>query len=581
MLIKIKYIFNNHWRLILVISMSIIFFIGTSSYNFSTQSKDFVKWSSPDETANYTFTKLYAQTGNLTISEKYNPMVNYIIHPRSILAQANLLKPMSFLGIILIYGKLASLTSYQIIPYLTPLFGALGIIFFYFLIKELFGNNNGLISALLLAVFPPYIYYSSRSMFHNVLFVVLLIIGLYFAFLMNRKQEQIITPEKKFSRVFNGRFLTNFFYPAMSGLFFGLTIITRTSELLWLLPALFVLWFFNIKKTGIIKLLVLLSFLGLALLPVAYWNQVLFGAPLNTGYPEMNTSITKLTESGSQLIKTTISKAGEMTAIKTIITKIKNIIFYFGFDTHKSIKMFYYYFFKMFSWLFWSAVLGFLIFLFSYKDIKKKHLAFLSAYLVASIILLFYYGSWEFHDNPDPKQTTIGNSYTRYWLPIYLGAMPFASLFLIKITKLLKNKFLINGARIGVIAVIYFISLQFVLFGSAEGLIFTAQNQNDSRIEQDKILSLTENNSVIITRYHDKLFFPERMVIMGLFDDDNMNLEYAKLAELIPVYYYNFTLPEKAINYLNNSRLAVVDLKITKINTITRDFSLYSLSGVK
>ncbi|KKR21809.1 MAG: hypothetical protein UT48_C0003G0017 [Parcubacteria group bacterium GW2011_GWE2_39_37] len=574
MLTTIKNFLKLHWRLLLIISAAIVFFIGTSSYNYQTQQNGFIKWSSPDETANYTFTKLYAQSGNLTINEKYNSLANNIIHPRSFLAQGDLLKPMSFLGLILVYGKIAALTSYKVIPYLTPFFGALGIIFFYFLIKQLFGKNNGLISALLLAVFPPFVYYSSRSMFHNVLFVVLLIIGLYFAVLMN-KDEGPSTNEQAKNNKANCR--NKFIYPALSGLFIGLAIITRTSEMLWLLPLLTILWLFNIKRTGIVKLIILICFLALSILPVIYWNQILYNAPLNTGYPEMNSSIEKLTESSSQLIKTTVSKTSELDAIKALATKIKNTIFYFGLDAYKSFKMFYYYFFHMFAWLFWSAVLGFLLFLFSYKEIKKRHLAFLAAYLVTSTVLLFYYGSWEFHDNPDPKQTTIGNSYTRYWLPIYLGAMPFASLFILKISQLLKNKFLIIGTRIAFLIVIYFISIQFVLFGSAEGLVVSAKKQKATKAEYDQVLSLTENNSVIITRYHDKLFFPERKVIMGLFDDDNMNLEYAKLTNLLPVYYYNFTFPEKDFNYLNNNKLKKANLKISIVKSITKDFSLYRL----
>ena len=484
---------------------------------------------------------------------------------------------MSFLGIILIYGKIASLTSHHVIPYLTPFFGALGIIFFYLLIKELFGKNNALVSALLLAVFPPFIYYSSRSMFHNVLFMVLLIIGLYFAVLMNKTENEEVSESarNKKSNCFN-----KFIYPALCGLFIGLTIITRTSELLWLLPVLITLWLFNIRKTGLVKLIILVCFIALSILPVVYWNQILYNAPLNTGYPEMNTSIEKLAESGSQLIKTTVSKTSELGVIKGLATKIKNTIFYFGLDAYKSFKMFYFYFFRMFAWLFWSALFGFALFLISYKEIKKKHLAFLSAYLMATVVLLFYYGSWEFHDNPDPKQTTIGNSYTRYWLPIYLGAMPFASIFILKITELLKNKFLIIGTRIAFLILIYFISIQFVLFGSAEGLVVSAEKQKATKAEFDQVLSLTENNSVIITRYHDKLFFPERKVIMGLFDDDNMNLEYAKLTNLLPVYYYNFTFPEKDFNYLNSSKLSKANLKITKVKAVNDSFSLYRLENV-
>ena len=128
------------------------------------------------------------------------------------------------------------------------------------------------------------------------------------------------------------------------------------------------------------------------------------------------------------------------------------------------------------------------------------------------------------------------------------------------------------------IMIIFFISLRFVLVGSAEGLIQSAGKQLASREEQTKVLSLTESRSVIITEYHDKLLFPERKVIVGLFNDDRMTEQYAVLTGYLPVYYYNFTLPEKDYNYLNNKKLVKFNLKIEIVEKVTKDFTLYKLS---
>ncbi len=117
------------------------------------------------------------------------------------------------------------------------------------------------------------------------------------------------------------------------------------------------------------------------------------------------------------------------------------------------------------------------------------------------------------------------------------------------------------------------------MFGSEEGLIQSYYKQKNARQEYDKILSLTEENSVIITLYHDKLLFPQRRVIVGLFDDKEMVAKYAKLAKIAPLYYYNFTLPQKSVDYLNNKRLKENGLKIKKVEEIG-DFALYRLSGV-
>jgi len=125
-----------------------------------------------------------------------------------------------------------------------------------------------------------------------------------------------------------------------------------------------------------------------------------------------------------------------------------------------------------------------------------------------------------------------------------------------------------------------FVSIQSLLFGSDEGLIFLAQRQKESKYEWRQILDLTENNSIIITKYHDKLLFPERKVIVGLFDDNNMIAEYAKLASTTPLYYYNFTFPAEDIGYLNNRKLVSFNLSLVPVKQVTTDLTLYKLIPV-
>lgn len=566
---QIKKWFKKYYHWLILGILAVCFFIGASSFNYFTQKNGYLKWVSPDETANYIFTKLYGQEEKLAIFEKYNLLAEDIMHPRSFRSDYGWLKPVSFLGIILIYGKIAGVMSYKILPFLTPFFGAAGIIYYYLLVKKLFGRRNALISAFLLASFPVYVYYSARSMFHNVLFIVLLLIGLYYAVLMIKHKKETGEPP-----VARGKYLT-WLYAALAGGFIGLAVITRASELLWIIPMLIILWAFNIKKTGVTKLIIFLSFLFLSILPVLYWNQILYGSPWRGGYAEMNQSISDISQTGQNFI--TSLMAGKLNHFKELLNKISGNIFHFGFHPEQSVKMFYHYFVRMFYWIFWPALLGGILFAQKWRHWRRRHWAYLITYFIISLILLFYYGSWKFNDNPDPGQFTIGNSYTRYWLPIYLGAFPFASLFIIKLTGLAKNKIIIFGIRSAIIILIFFVSTGFVLFGSDEGLIFTAQRQKLSQNEFNKVMSLTENGAAVITQYHDKLFFPERKVIVGLFNDANMTREYGKLANYLPLYYYNFTLPRKDFDYLNSRRLAEAGLRIEKVEQITSDFTLYKL----
>ncbi len=595
----------KHGAIILVLILACIFFLATSSFNLFTQDYafdnnsaiDFVKWGSPDETANYIFAKLYAQEGRLSLQEKYNLSVDNIIRPRSFRSDQGIIKPVSFLGIILLYGGIANVFGYQVIPFLTPFFASLGLIFFYLLIKRIFNPANALLSTFLLSIFPPYIYYTSRSMFHNVLFTVLFIIALYWATLMAEDTYKL----KKIKYFWQLKYSRYYYASIFSGLFFAGAIMTRTSELLWLIPTILLLYLFNWRNLGIIKPLFFVLALFIGLLPMFYYNHYLYGSYFYGGYPQMNQSISALAEASSDIL--TAGVVGAWNNIYDKLSVIKNIIFHFGYNPNQSWAMFQAYFVQMFAWLFWTAVLGLLVFIINFKKSRVRQWIYLSILLLLGFILTVYYGSWEFHDNPDLQAITIGNSYTRYWLPIYLGAIPLASLFFIKLSNLLcffrqghmavksedingqRSLFVHSGPerfcliffRSLIIIFLAFIFGRFVLFGSEEGLVYTAKKYQAVRQEWVEVLALTEANSTIITRYQDKLFFPERKVIVGLFNDQNMNKRYAYLAKILPLYYYNFKLDDKAVEYLNNRRLAEVGLHIELVKDITNKFSLYRL----
>ncbi|MBU4309198.1 glycosyltransferase family 39 protein [Patescibacteria group bacterium] len=590
-------ILKKNWHLILLTILTVLFFLTTSYFNYKTQEfqkstgegVDFVKWTSPDETANYVFTKYYAQENKLIIRENYNLMASDIMRPRSFRSDHGDIKPVSFLGIILVYGTIAKVFSYRVIPFLTPLFASFGLIFFYLLVRKIFSKENALMSTFILAFFPSYVYYTVRSMFHNVLFTVFLVIALYFGVMMVERFEG--TKKKTI--------LKGLFFAMLSGLFLGLSVITRTSELMWILPMVLVIWIFNIRKIGFYRPIVFLVFLLVALLPVFHFNTILYGAPLSGGYSEMNSSIQNLKDSGSQIFQTTVS--GNFKNYAGIIAKVKETLFYFGIHPRQSAHMFLYYFVEMFNWLFWLGSAGILLFVAKFKKSKKRQWVFLLSLSVISFILVIYYGSWTFYDNPDPRSHTIGNSYTRYWLPMYLGMIPFFVYLLVQISRTIakvvisKNervghvffnfhisrKFFTNAMRAIVLIAIFFWSANFLLAGSEEGLVYLYEKSTRTRAEWRDLISLTENNSVLITRYHDKLVFPERKVIVGDFTDPNMVVIYAELAGKLPVYYYNFSLPPKDVEYLNTRKLVEFGIQLKVIKRLNYDFTLYKIVKTK
>lgn len=549
-------------------------FVLASAYNFYNQRDNFVKWSSPDETANYFFSKLYAQTGTLSYYEPYNLPAEQIIHPRSFKSDNGLLKPVSFLGMILIYGRLGAVFGIDFMPYLTPLLAAVGVFFFYLLIERWSNSQRlALISAALLTVFPVYLYYSARSFFHNVPFIAFLIIGLYFWSMM-------VLGERRYDYCFTNvdrtrRLISKLSMAALAGFFIGLSVITRMAEIIWVLPALFLATVVYYRKLDIFKVLVFIAFFWFAILPALSWNKVLYGGFFASGYKEMNQSVSK--------VLAVSQSGGGQVAIVDRLTQIKDAVFYFGFNPEQSVRMFKYYVVDMFPFLFWPAVLGALFFLINFRKWRRGPVSFLVIWVLVSAVLILYYGSWKFSDNPDPSRLTIGNSYTRYWLPIYLGLIFFAAYAIDLFSRLVlrQSQLLANLSRLMLVLVFSLFSVNFLLFGSEEGLWYSRYNFDNDRQLFNQVMSLTEDQSVIITRYHDKLFFPERRVIVGLFDDANMNRAYARLARYLPVYYFNFRFKPQDIEYLNYYKFKELGIRMKEVKIVSYNLALYQLERIK
>mgnify|MGYP001007054101 CR=1 FL=1 len=197
-------------------------------------------------------------------------------------------------------------------------------------------------------------------MFHNVLFLVALIIGFYLATNSTRRKQ---AETNYFKRHGFGLILT-----FLSGLFIGIALTARTSELIWLGPLLIFLWLFNIKRLGVFRPFLFLYGVFVAFLPVIYWNNILYGSFFSSGYSELNSSLFSLSQDSSSLASNIIG--GKFNEIKNIFLNIKQTVFHFGFSLEQSYKMFNAYIRNMFPWLFWLAGLGVLLFLLYFKDYK-------------------------------------------------------------------------------------------------------------------------------------------------------------------------------------------------------------------
>ncbi len=469
-------------------------------------------FNSPDETANNFFIKLLVERGELRQLEPLNLISQNIIHPRSINVINGFLVPGSFLGLILIFGWLAKIFGLAVVPYLTPFFSGLAILFFYGLIKMVFDRRIAFLSALLLLINPAFFYYTARSLMPNALFVDLLIIGFYFL-IQARGQA--------------------FWSMALAGLFFGLALLVRSSEIIWLAPILLILFLVFRQEIRWQPIMVFISTVILILLPLIYYNQLLYGHPFYTGYAQLGV------DQGASIFS---------------ISRFHKIFFPFGFSLIQILRNFYHYQVQIFWWFFLPAILGLFLELKNLAQDNRRRRIFFWLTLVVFLILTGYYGSWQIYDNITKTRITIGNSFIRYWLPISVSFLPWASWFLVKLTSLFKKEYL--GRSLALVAgfLIVFLSLGVTWWSSEESLGAVKKNLEDYKLRREKVLGLTEPESIIITDRADKVFFPERRVIISLTDLQTLR-NLSGLIKLVPVYYDTFET-EPALDNLNQNFLA-------------------------
>ena len=149
---------KQHKTLLFLVIFCTIFFYIYSSFNLTVTSHPSPKFSSPDETGNYFWIKRFAAGESLYYFEELNGVGTNLIHLRAMNTIEGKITPGSFIGMIIVYGSLAKIFTPAIIPFLTPFFSILGVIFFYLLINKLFNHKSvALISAVLLSFFPAWL----------------------------------------------------------------------------------------------------------------------------------------------------------------------------------------------------------------------------------------------------------------------------------------------------------------------------------------------------------------------------------------------------------------------------------------
>lgn len=496
---------------------------------------------SPDETANAFFAGTFADRGVLESYEPLNAAFADALHPRSVVSVGGWLVPGSFLGLPAIYGALAALLGTWSIPLVTPFVAALALFAWYGTVKRVFDREIALLSAVLLAVHPAWWYYSARSLMHNVLFAALLVFAAYF--LVARPSRGRRLPDADL---------------LLSGMMVGLALFVRTSEAGWIAIAGIAAAVLFRKRISWRSVALFVCSALLALAPMFFLNRATYGSPFATGYTVQANAVVEVP-----------GDEPHTPSLHDSTTSSLSLFFPFGLSAKDTAKNVLAYGTGLTWWMTLLTAIGIPL-AWPSRSIPAEARPTRRAYLlfagVATLYLAFLYGSWTFFDNPDKTQITIGNSHMRYWLPVFVLSTPLAA-FAIRWISRRAFTDLARRLAVGILVLACVaLSVRVTFFSPQDGLVRAAEELEQSRDIRDRVLSLVEEDAVIVVDRADKLFFPHRRVLYPLRDEATYAL-MPRIVLRVPLYYYGITLPQIDVDYLNDVKLAALGLRIDLVET--------------
>lgn len=519
-----------------------------------------LRFNSPDESANYFFTGIFRQFTQLWAFDELNLTAPGLIHPRSIRVVDDFLVPGSFLGLPVIFGSAAKVFSMAVVPFLTPLAGVLAALAWGALIAKCFNRRVGIWSAALLLVNPAWWYGSSRPLMPNVLFMSLTIGGAWFllaapiASALNRRKLTGL----RLLRLSDG---------AIGGILLALALAVRMSEAYWMTLVAVVLLIANRKNLPWPRLLTAAGAGGIVLASFLVMQQAAYGSVFATGYGDLSQGVFVPVSGGWG---------------NAMFGPLRPWLFPLGFVPRTALTHFMRYGIAFFWW--WSAAVtvavgaaGAVLF-HRWRDsglLSRKAVIFALSAIVATSWLVAFYGSWTISDNPDVTKVTIGSSYLRYWLPIFVfSTVPLAWLVSEGLGRL-------EGKRRWAAAIVIFCAAvaasAVTVFGSEqEGLLALRQTLIRDDAQVRTILAKTPPGSLIVVDRADKLLFPARSVMYPL-RSESTYVALPKLAKKTKVFYFGITFPEQDLEYLRREKLAKLGLTIDPVVSFELE-SLYSIT---
>ncbi len=478
-------------RQLLVAGAAIVVFAAYAFFPAMTSWQRPIIFNSPDEMANFFFAHQWSEGVGLRAPEPLDAVVGNIIHPRSVTVINGNLAPASFIGLPILFGSIAIFLGEHAIFFVTPLLTVIALFALWSCWRRIFGAERAALATVIAALHPALWYFASRGFFPNVLFVDLAIFSWW-----------------GLNQIFAGKHFLE--WSLFTSIMVALALLVRTVEVIWFLPLiLFALY----KERRLFSTVERRNIIALAIFGVVLLGLALFYKDALVGYHVAAAGHSLLSQIGHGLLA---------------------LLFPFGFHPLNIVTNVFFYALV----LCWPLTLLVLLGLcFDRQQLRKPY--FYAAFFL-TIVLCLYYGSATIQDSVGINALSIGNSFARYWLPIYLIWLPWAAQALETITKFFSTRR--HAVLLTLLLMLSVWSFVVVFFDATEGLSYVAARLESYRAVHDAVIQATGDDAVIVTERADKIFFPDRRVISPgdrpalTFPEVINNLPH--LVDLVPVYYY-------------------------------------------
>ena len=341
---------------------------------------------SPDETANAVSARQFAAKGDMRLEEPLLAQFPWL-HPRSYVTQGTAMVPVGFLGMPILLGIFWKLFGEWGLVLLTPLL-ALSIAYPLWRFTAKWGRASQVATILAWLSFPTVILYANRGLFANLPVVCLTVWACY-----------LIWEKRSLPRGIS------------AGLCAGFAIAMRPTEIVWMLPWVF-LAFIKPRRTpptssceeeGLFKSLsfqegaggVLAFAIPLLLAAFVAWKT--YGSPFAVGY----------------FLRDPIVKDAAISAPSTVVASPQQIIWPFGIHPMNVLRNTWFYLVKMF-WPWTLALLAAVIAFWKNRGARPHILV--GAWTLVALVAI--YGQAMYQDHVGVNVVSFGNSFLRYLLPM-------------------------------------------------------------------------------------------------------------------------------------------------------------------